>query len=55
MSDIDWIRTCKDLTRVEVIESIEGRILVETSITDVEASLQDDGKTLKIFIKRKKI
>lgn len=45
------------VTRVEVIDhskSIEqggGRAFVKTDCTEVELSYQDDGKTLKLFIK----
>jgi hypothetical protein len=45
------------VTRVEVIDhskSIEqggGRAFVKTDYVEVELSYQDDGKTLKLFIK----
>jgi hypothetical protein len=45
------------VTRVEVIDhskSIEqggGRAFVKTDCVEVELSYQDDGKTLKLFIK----
>jgi len=37
--------------RVEVIDQT-GRILVINECSDVELNIQDDGKTLKIFLKR---
>ena len=40
-----------NINRVEVIDET-GRILVKTDV-DVETSMQDDGKTLKIFIEEK--
>ena len=42
----------KDVTRVEVIDS-SGRAYVATNIT-VELSVQDQGRTLKVFIKGEK-
>lgn len=35
--------------RVEVIDSVEGRIVTRYAV-DVKIDLQDEGKTLKIFI-----
>lgn len=42
----------KDVTRVEVIDSA-GRAYVATNVT-VELSVQDQGRTLKVFIKGEK-
>ena len=47
-------RWCKDVTRLEVIDHRavavpRGRVLVERGIR-VELSLQDDLRTLKVFI-----
>lgn len=42
----------KDVTRVEVIDS-SGRAYVATNVT-VELSVQDQGRTLKVFIKGEK-
>jgi hypothetical protein len=42
------------VTRVEVVEHSEranGRVYTNYSAKDVELQYQDDGKTLKIFIK----
>jgi hypothetical protein len=39
-----------NVNRVEVIDGF-GRQYVNRSITSTQLSLQDDGKTLKIFVK----
>lgn len=39
----------KKVTRVEVI-SEKGRILVRWNLKNVETQIQDEGRTLKIFI-----
>lgn len=41
------------VTRVEVIDD-NGRSYSEWDVHSVEASVQDDGKTLKIFLKKNK-
>lgn len=38
------------VTRVEVIDD-NGRSYVKYGIADIEFSLQDDGRTLKLFLK----
>ena len=43
----------KYVTRVEVIDST-GRNYVKYGITHVELSLQDDGRTLKLFLMERK-
>ena len=43
------INTAK-VTRVEIIDE-NGRSYVKYGVTDVEFSLQDDDRTLKIFLK----
>jgi hypothetical protein len=45
-NDIDTSK----VTRLEVIDE-NGRSYVKYGITDVEFSLQDDGRTLKLFVK----
>lgn len=52
--DIDFIRSQKNLTRVEVIENHDGRKYVNHNCSEVSLSLQDEGRTLKIFINYKK-
>lgn len=39
------------VTRVEVIDEY-GRCFVATGVGDVELHLQDDDKTLKVFLRR---
>ena len=49
----DWTPAAKnslqDVTRVEVIDE-EGRSYVNTDASDVVVHLQDEGRTLKVFI-----
>ncbi len=40
------------VTRFEVVDERIGRLLVEYSV-EVELSLQDDDRTLKVFLKRR--
>jgi hypothetical protein len=42
----------KDVTRVEVIEEGDGRTYTCYGADNVELAFQDEGKTLKIFLKR---
>ena len=37
-----------DITRLEVID--DGRELVKYDLKDVQISIQDDGRTMKIFV-----
>ena len=39
-----------DITRLEVID--DGRELVKYDLKDVRISLQDDGRTMKIFVNK---
>ena len=39
------------ITRLEIIEYNNGRAYVNRDLSNVEFSLQDDGRTLKIFVK----
>ena len=39
----------KDVTRVEVIDA-DGRSYIKYRVTSVELHLQDEGRTLKIFV-----
>lgn len=50
---LDIIQKIDNVTRVEVIDE-HGRSYVHYNCDLVEYSLQDDGRTLKIFIKDKK-
>ena len=40
-----------DVTRLEVID--DGRELVKYDLKDVQISIQDDGRTMKIFVNKK--
>lgn len=40
------------VTRVEVIDD-SGRAFVAVDLADVQLSYQDDGRTLKIFVRKK--
>tara|TARA_R110000782_G_scaffold56203_1_gene118005 strand:+ start:1359 stop:1550 length:192 start_codon:yes stop_codon:yes gene_type:complete len=39
-----------DITRLEVID--DGRELVKYDLKDVKISIQDDGRTMKIFVNK---
>ena len=39
-----------DITRLEVID--DGRELVKYDLKDVRISIQDDGRTMKIFVNK---
>ena len=45
----DFLKNYPDVTRVEVITG-EGREFVRYECSNVQVSLQDDGKTLKVFV-----
>jgi hypothetical protein len=36
------------VTRVEVIDNVQGRILTHYGVTDI--SIQDEGRTIKVFV-----
>ena len=40
----------RDVTRLEVIDQF-GRSYVNHNVADIDISLQDTGKTLKLFVK----
>lgn len=48
----DWFlqQTFPNVTRVEVIDS-SGRSYVKYDVSDVSISIQDDKRTLKVFLK----
>ena len=51
----DWFlqQTFPNVTRVEVIDS-NGRTYVKYGVSDVSISLQDNERTLKVFLKNDK-
>lgn len=46
----DCLMQYKDITRVEVIDSISGRAYVNSNANMPTLSFQDGGKTLKVFV-----
>lgn len=38
------------VTRVEVIDNVSGRKYTQWDVEQLEASFQDDGRTLKLFV-----
>jgi hypothetical protein len=49
MPNGDFIKDYPDVTRVEVITS-NGREFVQYECSNVQVSLQDDGRTIKLFL-----
>ncbi len=50
----DFIESYPDTTRVEVITN-EGREFVRYDCSNVQVSLQDEGRTLKVFLKQEQV
>ena len=50
----DFLRNFPNVTRVEVITD-DGREFVRYDCSNVQVSLQDDGRTVKVFLKQKQI
>ncbi len=50
----DFIESYPDITRVEVITN-EGREFVRYDCSNVQVSLQDEGRTLKVFLKQEQV
>ena len=50
----DFLKNYSNVTRVEVITS-EGREFVRYDCSNVQVSLQDEGRTLKVFLKQGQI
>ncbi len=44
----------KNLSRIEVTDDVTGRLFVKYFVGSVKLNYQDDGRTLKVFIKIKK-
>lgn len=49
----DHIMPFPEITRVEVIDST-GRAYTQYNVKEVQMSIQDDGRTMKIFLKDEK-
>jgi hypothetical protein len=52
--DGDFLKNYPEVTRVEVITD-DGREFVRYDCNNVQLSLQDDGRTLKVFLKQEQI
>jgi hypothetical protein len=50
----DFLENYPKVTRVEVITD-DGREFVRYDCNNVQVSLQDDGRTLKVFLKQEQI
>jgi hypothetical protein len=50
----DFLKSYPEVTRVEVITD-DGREFVRYDCNNVQLSLQDDGRTLKVFLKQEQI
>jgi hypothetical protein len=50
----DFLRNFPNVTRVEVITD-DGREFVRYGCSNVQVSLQDDGRTVKVFLKQEQI
>ena len=48
----DFLKDYPDVTRVEVITN-SGREFVRYECSNVQVSLQDNGRTIKVFLKSK--
>lgn len=49
MPNGDFLKNYPDVTRVEVIDQI-SRVYINYECSNVQVSIQDDGKTLKVFL-----
>ncbi len=49
MPNGDFLKNYPDITRVEVITN-DGREFVRYGCSTVQVSLQDDGRTLKVYL-----
>jgi hypothetical protein len=45
----DFLKTYPNVNRFEVIDS-NGRVYTNYDISNVQVTLQDDGRTLKVFL-----
>jgi hypothetical protein len=50
----DFLKNYSNVTRVEIITN-EGREFVRYDCSNVQVSLQDDSRTLKVFLKQKQV
>ena len=54
MTETDLLKSYPEVTRIEVITD-NGREFVRHNCADVRVSLQDDGRTLKVFLTQEQI
>ena len=54
MTETDLLKSYPEVTRIEVITD-NGREFVRHNCADVQVSLQDDGRTIKVFLKQEQI
>ena len=54
MPNGDFLKPYPEVTRVEVVTD-NGREFVQHDCTNVQVSLQDDGRTIKVFLKQEQI
>ena len=54
MTETDPLKSYPEVTRIEVITD-NGREFVRHNCADVQVSLQDDGRTIKVFLKQEQI
>jgi hypothetical protein len=45
----DFLKNYPDVTRFEIIDD-NGRVYTNYDVSNAQVSLQDDGKTLKVFL-----
>jgi len=50
MPNGDFLKNYPGVTRVEVISNDTGREFVRYECSTVQVSLQDDGRTIKVFL-----
>jgi hypothetical protein len=50
----DFLKNYPEVTRIEVITD-DGREFVRYGCSNVQVSLQDEGRTLKVFLKQEQI
>jgi hypothetical protein len=54
MTETDLLKSYPEVTRIEVITD-NGREFVRHNCANVRVSLQDDGRTVKVFLKQEQI
>lgn len=52
IKEIPTVTHYNDVTRVEVVDD-DGRVYVRTGVTLARVAIQDNGRTLKLFVTKK--